>query len=229
MRPVVRGPAPANATEWTHYGDASRPLAWRIGWYCSYCETPIPIGIAVEHILPKRDHPQLELEWSNFLLACGICNPTKGDATYDLAGHLWPDRDNTARAFVYLDSGLIEVASDLPADVDVLADATLQMVGLDRSPETDGVSADLRWGGRLNTWNIASRQATSLANNDTPALRDCIIELAKQSGYWSVWMTVFADDREIRKRLIAEFRGTANNCFNADAETITTQRPGGKL
>lgn len=48
-----------------------------IGQYCSFCGMPLAASLAVEHMLPKADFPGLSVTWSNFLLACPICNSKK--------------------------------------------------------------------------------------------------------------------------------------------------------
>ena len=50
---------------------------------CAFCEskiTHVDYG-HIEHTRPKSRHPELTFEWSNLLLACGICNGPqhKGD------------------------------------------------------------------------------------------------------------------------------------------------------
>ena len=49
----------------------------------------------------------------------------------------------------------------------------------------------------------------------------------KTTGFFSVWMAVFADDREIRLGLIARMAGTAADCF--DASGLPVPRPGGRI
>jgi uncharacterized protein (TIGR02646 family) len=105
LRPVVRGDAPVvaagNPIVYTDYKQARDALIARMGDYCSYCEVALHSDIDVEHVLPKSLNPDLELEWSNFLLACGNCNSIKGGQTITLADYYWPDLDNTLRAFLY--------------------------------------------------------------------------------------------------------------------------------
>jgi hypothetical protein len=58
-------------------------------------------------------------------------------------------------------------------------------------------------------------------------MQKTIIRLAKAKGFWSVWMTAFQDDINMRKLLINEFKGTSHNCF--DTNTLPIQRIGGQL
>jgi uncharacterized protein (TIGR02646 family) len=46
---------------------------------CAYCESKvlhIDFG-DIEHILPKKERPDLWFEWRNLTLACGVCNNSK--------------------------------------------------------------------------------------------------------------------------------------------------------
>ena len=60
------------------YQQARGSLIADIGQYCSYCELPLTSSLAVEHTLPKYWFPTSQLTWSNFLLACPVCNSVKG-------------------------------------------------------------------------------------------------------------------------------------------------------
>jgi hypothetical protein len=59
------------------YPDARSDLINNIGQYCSFCEMPLAANLAIEHMLPKRDFPDLLVSWTNFLLACPVCNSHK--------------------------------------------------------------------------------------------------------------------------------------------------------
>lgn len=103
MRPVLRGDTPTDeegrAIEYGDYKDARDDLIDRMGDYCSYCEVALHSQVDVEHVQPKSLNPELELEWKNFLLACGNCNSIKGNKEVELSDYYWPDQDNTLRAF----------------------------------------------------------------------------------------------------------------------------------
>ena len=103
MRPVTIGDHPededGDPLVFTDYKQARDPLIERIGDYCSYCEIALPSQIDVEHVLAKTLHPALELEWTNFLLACKNCNTIKSNKDIELEDLYWPHRDNTLRAF----------------------------------------------------------------------------------------------------------------------------------
>ena len=210
MRPVERG---VTTQTFTAYQQARGLLIKRLGEYCSYCEMPANASLAVEHIQPKKKNPALELEWDNFLLACGNCNPTKGDTEIVLTDYYWADTDNTARAFVYSVGGFIAPNPDLTPDEHVKAEATMRLFGLEKRPPIDVEASDRRWSNRLQTWDIAIRALSRLKNLDKSEMREQIVDTAVAQGYWSVWMTVFKDDPDMLERFIKEFHGTAN-CFH---------------
>src|ERR1700730_16188143 len=98
MRPVERGTAPR---VYTNYQDAGPDLQARLGDYCSYCERQIETNLAVEHVQPKDSQTALRNTWTNFLLGCVHCNSSKGKQPVSVPDFLWPDLDNTLRAFDY--------------------------------------------------------------------------------------------------------------------------------
>jgi uncharacterized protein (TIGR02646 family) len=230
MRPVQRGDCPRDDAGapivFAHYREARDPLIGRIGDYCSYCEVCLHGSIHVEHVRPKTPRPALEREWTNFLLGCDQCNAIKGDTDVNLDDYYWPDRDNTARVFQYDHNQPPRVSSDLTADQRAMAQRTIELTGLDRVPgHPDYSERDRRWKKRLDAWGVALIARGQLERNDSPAMRDQILQTAIARGHWSVWMQVFHDDIEMRARLIRWFQGTAGDCF--DAETRPIRRPGG--
>lgn len=206
MRPVRRGEHPVGK-EGTplairEYQDAREPLIQRLGKYCSYCEMPLDNSPAVEHVRPKSLHPKLERCWDNFLLACAYCNATKGSKDVELDSCFWPDKDNTFQVFTYYESGGVEVAEELDSDNEEKAQLTLNLTGF-------GTESDSRRSvGRRDACGLAHKALTNLSRLDREELREQIIDTATSRGYWSVWMTVFADDADMRQRLVMKFTGT---------------------
>jgi hypothetical protein len=232
MRPVERGNRPkaaaGNDMYFADYKEARDPLISRIGDSCSYCEVCLHNLIDVEHVRPKNPQPALRLEWTNFLLACGNCNPIKSDQDVDVADYFWPDRDNTARIFDYDLDQPPHVANGLDPALRPIAERTIALTGLDRVPGHPKYSdRDRRWLKRREAWGVALDARRGLANNDTPQLRDSILHTALSRGFWSVWLQVFYDDVDMRSRLINWFPGTATDCF--DANTQPVPRPGGRV
>jgi uncharacterized protein (TIGR02646 family) len=231
MRPIERGSCPIDTAgvtkEFREYQEARGDLITRLGEYCSFCETPLGASLAVEHMLPKKWHPHLEKDWNNFLLACTNCNSTKGYKKIVLADYYWPDRDNTFRAFIYLQGGIVRVNPNLTDFEQQQALKTLQLTGLDRMPGNDPAMKDRRWLNRRKAWDIAERSLQNLKRNNTPSMREQIVDTATTRGFWSVWMSVFRDDTDMLERFINAFEGTCRLCFDDQFKLVP--RPGGAL
>ena len=234
MRPVNRGVVPTdsdgNPVDFKAYGDARDDLIKRIGDYCSYCEAPL-LAPAVEHIQPKRKEPRLEKTWGNFLLACTYCNSIKKDKTVNadnLNDYFWADSDNTARAFMYEKDRAPQIDSSLNVANQQIAFNTLELTGLDREPLHPLLTKkDRSWEKRIEAWGKAERARTNLSGQTTDLMRDQIIDTATSTGFWSVWMTVFQDYTDMRRRLIEAFQGSCKECFDLDTKPIP--RAGGKI
>jgi len=241
MRPVRRGKCPISRV-YNDYKDAKPMLVSRIGsgWvkqihiacYCSYCERPIPTNLAVEHIQPKgltvgliQPYAHLEGRWENFLLACVNCNSTKLDKDVVLSEVLLPDRDNTFIAYEYLQDGTMRVAVSDDKTAKAAAN-TLSLTGLDKPTSTilddkkRTIALD-RNSQRKQTWLLAQTAKEDVDEEpNNQIVRRQIIKLAVSHGYFSIWMSVFNNDPDIRNHLIDAFSGTRESgCF----DPITTQ------
>lgn len=227
MRPVERGADPGPFLD---YRMAAPHLIERLGDYCSYCERQIETHLAVEHMKPKFHHPGLRTVWDNFLLACTNCNSCKGDAPVNLPDHLWPDVDNTMRAFEYQRGGIIAASATLDANLARKAEATIVLMGLDKDPGNPGREpsiSDRRWLRRQEAWQKAEHCKTLLARKDCQEFRAVIVEVALGRGEFSIWWTAFQGDADMRRRLREAFVGTANACFD-DGESLVA-RIGGQV
>lgn len=227
MRPVDKGTAPKVYAE---YQDASQDLKDRLGDYCSYCERQIETNLAVEHKQPKSLVPQLITDWTNFLLGCVNCNSSKGDTPINLEEYLWPDTDNTLFAFEYSRGGIIHTHRSLSPELKSKSRAMIGLVGLDRDPgntASQPTSADRRWRRRQEIWLLAEKNLERLVANDSPAIREGIVETAIARGMFSIWWTVFAGDSDMRRRIREEFVGTHEGCFDASENLLP--RPGGQV
>jgi uncharacterized protein (TIGR02646 family) len=122
MRPVERGMSPQ---AFSNYRDAYPYLVERMGDYCSYCERQIETHLAVEHVQPKDPVPALVNSWTNFLLGCVHCNSCKGATQVSVMDYLWPDTDNTLRAFEYGPGGSISSNPTLVPAIRAKADAMI--------------------------------------------------------------------------------------------------------
>ena len=227
MRPVDKGVAPAT---YVRYQDASSDLRARLGDYCSYCERRIETHLAVEHVQPKVRRTTLRNSWRNFLLGCVNCNSSKGKKRVVLRDYFWPDRDNTLRALEYVDGGLVRPHADLVAHDQIRTRDTLALTGLDKFPGNVGrepTASDGRWLRRNQTWQLAERDRSRLAAQDTAVVRELIVENAIARGMFSIWWTVFDGNVDMRRRLREAFTGTHEASFDIDENLVP--RIGGQL
>ena len=203
MRSVDRGPWPkkddGNRISFPRYGHAKGSLIDRIGEYCSYCERPGDLH--VEHVIPRSKACELKLEWTNFLLGCVNCNSRKSDHNDSREGYLWPDSDDTFGAYVYRSGGRMDVNQDSGDDHQQKASALFDLVGLGEM----GTPTDRRRHKRRRAWDKAVT-VRSLINDENS--RFLAIEVALGTGFFSVWMAVFRNDRDMCQRLLAAFPGT---------------------
>ena len=203
MRRVDRGPWPETAGErksFARYRRAKRDLLDRLGAYRSYCERTGDLH--VEHVVPKHHRPDLAGEWTNFLLGCVNCNSIKLARNNSRDGYTWPDDDVAWSPFKYLPEGVVQIADDLAPDNRAKAERLFQLVGLGRRPTTDPTASDLRYLRRQEAWRTAELAQRASAGSDT------VVPLAKATGFWSVWMTVFEDQPGICAALREAFAGT---------------------
>lgn len=234
MRPIERGASPIQG-DFTNYRDAFPELMSRLGPYCSYCERRMPTNLAVEHIQPKDPnmYPDLVGRWDNYVLGCVNCNGTKTNKDVRLAQTFLPDRDNTFHAFVYTADGVVSPNSELFPDDNIIATATLALPGLDKAinevfDQNGQLVAIDRVGQRMEVWLIAEESKSDLASNRTEPMRRQISRTALAFGFFSIWMTVFEDDPEMRRLFIDGFPGTSLDCFNDEGITISP-RPASDL
>lgn len=227
MRPVDKGAAPRT---YSVYRDAAGDLYAAIGDYCSYCERQIETHLAVEHVQPKSRRRTLATAWGNFLLGCVHCNSSKGKKRIALKNYFWRDRDNTMRALTYVTGGLVCPDPALSPTDSAKATATIALTGLDKYPGNMGrepTESDRRWLRRKQVWDLAHRCVADLAANDSPEVRQLIVDTAIARGMFSIWWTAFAGDPNMRRRLRLAFLGTCSNSF--DASESLQARPGGQL
>ena len=203
MRRICRGPWPTGEDgeplSFDPYTKARIPLIKKVGEYCSYCEREGDLH--VEHVIPKSIAPNLETNWSNFLLGCVNCNSTKLNNNKSRNGFLWPDQDDTFNAFTYRSGGRISVADGLAPDVECRAKALFDLVGLG-AKETD---SNRRRHKRRHAWEKATVQRGRIKDTNT---REMAIDVALGTGFYSVWMAVFRDDEDMCRRLKQAFPGT---------------------
>lgn len=226
MRPIKKGDAPR---VFTKYQQAGRPLKALLGRFCSYCERFMSSGLAVEHKRPRAKYKLEELEWSNFLLSCHNCNSGKGHGRISLGRYLWPDVDNTFRAFQYDSEGGVRVNRNIPKRLRRKAQRTLQLLGLNRHRMHPARLSgdDYRWSDRRLAWQKAESMRQQLEEYNTPAQVDRVILSQKNSGMVSIAAEVFKGHPRVRRRLLADVEGTDMDCFDAAGRPLP--RAGGQI
>lgn len=212
MRPVNKGTSPQIFTK---YVDARDPLIDRIGDYCSYCERPCDPHI--EHIEPQSKHPNRALDWDNFLLGCVYCNTIKNDTFVGASTYYFPDEKNTAFAFIYNEASNEVEANPLITDPTSMAvcDNTIALVGLNR--RFDSLERpDRRWRKRADAWGVATRAYKRHCENPPIDAKDveAIVALALATGFFSAWLTAFANIPSLCTAIIAAFAGTRPDCYD---------------
>ena len=91
------------------------------------------------------------------------------------------------------------------------AENILRLIKLDNVPTTPAVK-DRRYAERNEARNYALESKIGLEKMKSASERQIylhqIVMLAESIGFFSVWMNVFKDDMEVKKTLIAAFKGT---------------------
>ncbi len=231
MRPVDRGGCPCDdkgnpVNFLPDYTLARGSLIERIGEYCSFCESPIPASLAVEHILPKRppgkdeDIPGRVGDWNNFLLSCVNCNSHKGTTEFPDRECMFPDRDDTFSAISYGEGGSLEASAALSGADRQRAENLINLAGLNARPRTNRemlLAKDRRWKHRMGAWKRAKEMHKDIVkDSDNERQIDNVIKSALDKGFWSIWMTVFRDIPKVREQLISRFPGTEKKYFQAE-------------
>ncbi|WP_374259055.1 hypothetical protein [Aquabacterium sp.] len=125
--------------------------------------------------------------------------------------YLWPDRDDTFHALQYSVGGVVDAA---PGAQRAKAESLIKLVGLQQQADTDRAS-DRRWLNRREAWDRAVLAKDRLNRCPCDEMREQIVETAQAKGFWSVWMTVFADDPEMVRRFLVALPGTQGEYFVA--------------
>jgi hypothetical protein len=176
------------------------------------------------HVEPeqRRRAPRIRRPATGRFVRRSYCNGHKGKLRPTPATvneHLWPERDNTARAFTY--ENVHPRAQHVGEPAQSMAARLYGLVHL-------SVTDDERAKERATVFVLARWYFTKLQTFPTPDVwRLAIVNQAIASGFFSVWMEIFATDPATRGALIAAFPGTATDCF--DAATAPVPRPGGRL
>ncbi|MDE8762611.1 hypothetical protein PZB21_25920 [Rhizobium sp. CBK13] len=121
------------------FGDKSRALFTRVRAAlqvaagdlvrCGYCEDSC--ADEVEHVWPKNFFPGRTFDHSNYLFACGICNPAKNDKFSVRHAGAWVDLPAQRKAL-----GFVVPPSTDARFIDPLAEAPLDLLWLDIREKT---------------------------------------------------------------------------------------------
>lgn len=225
MRPVDKGTSPYDKI--ATYQEAEPFLNKRIGRYCSFCELPIFHVPEVEHKEGKASGGDLT-EWTNLLYACKYCNARKAQKIKvgEAGKWLWPDKDNTFLAFTYFD-GFPRVneifLKSIGDDVYQKAVSLFDGVRLGFHPESVR-DKDKRWQKRIDALGQAEHSWKVWQKIKDTEFReeylDTILIIAKDTGFFSIWMMVFSEDKEVKNALIDVFPGTSRDCFDEDGNPV---------
>ncbi len=226
MRPITktnRTNADGSPLTFNHWGDAKIDLQTELGCYCSFCEREgYRSSLDVEHILPKNlpKYRDQAYRWDNFLIGCKNCNATKGAKDYQVNETYLPHLNNLLCTIDILDGGTIQIKQGLTEEDERRTKNFIDLVGLDRDPSHPAYSTkDDRWEARMEVWGIAVKYLNDYQNNEIKLAR--ILDMAKFSGYWSIWMAVFKQYPDVKRELIKAFPGTASDCFDENFNPIS--------
>jgi uncharacterized protein (TIGR02646 family) len=222
----------------TDHKKAKPNLIAAMGEFCAYCERPIEaMNLDVEHIKPQKAHGKLALTWNNFLLACTSCNTYKrhyqaaNRQTGILRKQAWPHLDNTFSAYSYDQYGRVTVSTGLGSVVhQQMAQRTLEMAGLDRTPaiaasyQALGLAYDIT-SRREKAWNKAQIALASYQQNPTDVQRQSIQGQAEETGFFSIWMSVFAAHPDVKCGLVTTFKA-APACFDNMGNQLNPRQAG---
>jgi hypothetical protein len=162
------------------------------------------------------------------------CNSTKKDKDVQLDQHFLPDRDNTFAAFNYTLDGQVVPSPSLTDEQTVIAKSTLSLTGLDKpvsevTDENGKLVAIDRVHQRMEVRLIADEALGRLRVRPTlTLLREQIVATALANGFFSIWMDVFIDDEDMRRRFIETFPGTSQDCFDERTRPVSP-RPANSL
>lgn len=223
MRPVDRGAIPKDSNNedkvYTAYKQAKDDLKNSLGAFCSYCEMNIDNQSDIEHVVPKSLDGELINNWTNFLLACKSCNIIKSNNNEDREGYVFPDEHNTSFLFEYNINGVL-IRSDLPYEIKELAEATYNLVKLNRKKDTSGMTDDRAFA-RLRSWQKAQEALADFL--ELPESLAMIRQTARSCDhFFSMWIQVFSDYPEVKKAILEGVSGSALECYDENFTPIET-------
>ncbi len=238
MRPVYKGlwptrpGSPGIRLVFTDWKNAKESLVERTGEYCHLCEIYMPMGLAVEHIMPKIHFAQLSDKWDNFLLICTACNSRKHN-DIPLRPHkfkyYWPHLNNTMLAFqsplIGPSAFLVTPRSALNPNQLSRANATINLYKLDQKLLSSG-EPDPRYRRKLEIGSMAVRRY--LEYKQGKCTLESIKDNAKADGFFTLWLEIFKNERPVVDALLdlPDFKLDRAHWF--DAQNVPLGRNGAK-
>lgn len=89
--------------------EAREPIGNMSADKCAYCETMLTSAgdEQIEHFKPKSRFPSLAYRWSNYFIACGGCNRSKGNKWPKKGSYVRPDTGKPEDWFVFDEDGSV--------------------------------------------------------------------------------------------------------------------------
>lgn len=216
------------------YGNARGPLIQNFGQLCDYCEMPVQdSSLAVEHILPKSQFPDVMLNYDNFFLACPVCNSIKGSKPTYLNGQSWAINQQGIGNPNYqqIKDGGVDLAL-WPTGLYAYAGFSLDLYQANGQiiPRLNSLNIDNTYAGTVNNqvWAniyqggqiVVNSKFTSLGANLDKLRRDNLLTLVNLNTTTAGTFT----DRRVTNRTIAWLQAIAagkrlNIMFQADKST----------
>ncbi|MFT5913915.1 MAG: hypothetical protein ACJAWV_000901 [Flammeovirgaceae bacterium] len=223
MRPINKGDWPKIKSGrknkiFTDWKRAKKDLVERTGDYCHFCEMRVTNALAIEHIFPREHFTKQSGNWVNFLLICNYCNGHKSDGLLKYPYHkkyFWPHFNNTMLVFEPAISGIVKLKNNLNKEHKIRGQNLIDLYGLDKKVTSTGDS-DTRLIERLTAIKMAIDRKRELAKG--VATIQCVVDMAKTTGFFSVWYQIFIKNPDIIDALVNEsaFKLSGTNCFDSD-------------
>jgi hypothetical protein len=137
----------------------------------------------------------------------------------------WPHLDNTFNVYSYDKDGRVGVQNSLTAQQKVMAQQTLEMAGLDKTPAVAASYSKLGQiyetiSRRKRAWDSAEIALAAYEQNPTDLQRISVVNQACDSGFFSIWMVFFVQHPAVKDDLIKQLKATST-CFDVSGNSIS--------
>jgi len=212
MRPLDKSLKTGKDRIFKPWNKAKILLVKELGSFCSYCEKPVNrSSLHIDHIFAKGirldsgkfKYDDLRYDWNNFLLICSNCNSIKSNKDVEVIEPFLPHKNNLVHFIFVGEGGLINIKENLSIINKEKTQKFIDLVGLDREPSHPEYSEfDDRWENRLEAVDKAQRYYKKYTSIPSETDIETIVQLAKSSGYFSVWYYQFINHKEVLESLI---------------------------